>query len=292
MTTSNILSILITGATGTIGSELARQLSAQGIPFRALVRSLENTQELASLPGAELIVGDMSNDKSIEKALTGIEKAFLLTNSSEQAEQLQLNFVDSAMRAGVRHIVKLSQFAADVNSPVRFLRYHAAVEQRIKESGIDYTFLRPNLFMQGLFGFREPIAKQNKFFASVGEAKISLVDIRDIAAVAAKALTSPGHEGKIYNLTGPQALSHQEIAEYLSYELKRSILFINVSPEDMRNALLSVGFPEWQANGLIEDYAHYARGEASAISSDIEVITGKSARSFDNFVKEYASLFS
>ncbi|MDJ1467048.1 SDR family oxidoreductase [Xanthocytophaga flava] len=292
MTTSNILSILITGATGTIGSELARQLSAQGIPFRALVRSLENTQELASLPGAELIVGDMSNDKSIEKALTGIEKAFLLTNSSEQAEQLQLNFVDSAMRAGVRHIVKLSQFAADVNSPVRFLRYHAAVEQRIKESGIDYTFLRPNLFMQGLFGFREPIAKQNKFFASVGEAKISLVDIRDIAAVAAKALTSPGHEGKIYNLTGPQALSHQEIAEYLSHELKRSILFINVSPEDMRNALLSVGFPEWQADGLIEDYAHYARGEASAISSDIEVITGQSARSFDNFVKEYASLFS
>ncbi|MDJ1484952.1 SDR family oxidoreductase [Cytophagaceae bacterium YF14B1] len=292
MTTSNILSILITGATGTIGSELARQLSAQGIPFRALVRSLENTQELASLPGAELIVGDMSNDKSIEKALTGIEKAFLLTNSSEQAEQLQLNFVDSAMRAGVRHIVKLSQFAADVNSPVRFLRYHAAVEQRIKESGIDYTFLRPNLFMQGLFGFREPIAKQNKFFASVGESKISLVDIRDIAAVAAKALTNPGHEGKIYNLTGPQALSHQEIAEYLSYELKRSILFINVSPEDMRNALLSVGFPEWQADGLIEDYAHYARGEASAIFSDIEVITGKSARSFDNFVKEYASLFS
>ncbi|GAB3899469.1 SDR family oxidoreductase [Larkinella knui] len=292
MTNSKTPSILITGATGTIGSELATQLAAQGVSFRALVRSLENTQTLAALDGAELVVGDLSDADSLRRALDGIDRAFLLTNSSEQAENLQATFVEMAQRAGVKHLVKLSQFAADLDSPVRFLRYHAAVEQKIRESGLAYTFLRPNLFMQGLFGFRDPIVKQGKFFATAGDAKISLVDSRDIAAVAAEALTAPGHEGKNYDLTGPEAITHQQMAAYLSEGLGKPVFYINVSDADLRQALRSVGFPEWQADGLIEDYAHYARGEASAVSSAIQDVTGKTPRDFRNFVRDYAAVFS
>ena len=125
--------ILITGATGNVGSLLAGRLSALNMPFRALVRSQNNCAGLTKLPQAKIIIGDLADKNSLKEALQGIEKAFLLTNSSEQAEQLQLNFVDIAHNTGVKHIVKLSQFAADINSPVRFLRYHAKVENRIKE---------------------------------------------------------------------------------------------------------------------------------------------------------------
>ena len=198
MTKSSTPTILITGATGNIGRELAKGLSAQNIPFRAMARSTKSAATLATLDSAEVVVGDFNDAASVANVLKGVERAFLLTNSSEQAEAQQTLFVDVARRAGVEQIVKLSQWAADKNSPVRFLRYHAAVENRIKDSGIAFTFLRPNLFMQGLLAFREPIIKQGKFFAAAGNAKISAVDVRDIAAVAAAALTQDGHEGRAY----------------------------------------------------------------------------------------------
>jgi len=290
--TSKNNSILITGATGTIGSELARQLSVAGFNFKAMVRSFNSIGSLKSLSGPELVKGDFNDPQSLGEALWGVEKVFLLTNSTEQAEIQQIALVDAAISAGVKHIVKLSQFAADIQSPVRYLRYHAAVEQKIIASGIDYTFLRPNLFMQGLLVFRDPIIHQGKFFAPAGQAKVSLVDIRDIAAVAAKSLTEDGHQGKTYNLTGPEALTHTALASILSAATSREIRYIDVTPEDMRNAVLSVGFPEWQAEGLLEDYAHYARGEAALISPDIEAVTGKPPYKFEAFAKDYAHLFS
>ncbi len=284
--------MLVTGATGSVGSELVKMLAAKGVAFRALVRSDKNTEQLAVLPGAEIVVGDLGDTASITQALRGIDRAFLLTNSSEEAESLQSGFVDAAQHAGVRHIVKLSQLHADIHSPVRFLRYHAVVEQKIIASGMAYTFLRPNLYMQGLLGFREPIMHQGKFFASAGDAKVSLVDTRDIARVAAEALTNQSHEHKIYNITGPEALSHAEIAACFTEVLGREIRFINVSPEEMRYALTGVGFPAWQTDGLIEDYAHYARGEASEVSPSVKEVTGEQPRDFRRFVSEFAGIFS
>ena len=283
--------ILITGATGNIGKELTKYLSQKQIPFRAMVRSLKDASDLAALPGAELIEANFDDIKSIEKALSGIEKAFLLTNSSELAEQQQSNFVAVAKLAGLKHIVKLSQWAADINSPVRFLRYHAAVEQLIRNSGMTYTFLRPNLFMQGLLGFRDTIIEQNQFFGAIGNAKISMIDVRDIAAVAGEALTGPGHKNKTYDLTGPESLSHSEMAKKLSDALQREIVFVDISPETLKNILLSVGFPNWQAEGLVEDYAHYKLGEAAEVKSGVMEATGKAPRSFDDFAKDYAPLF-
>ena len=283
--------ILITGATGNIGTELAKLLSAQKVPFRAMVRSSKGVDRLAGLEGVELVTGDFNNEESVARAVKDVAQAFLLTNSSEQAETQQSTFVDVARRAGIKHIVKLSQWAADVNSPVRFLRYHAAVEQRIKDSGLAYTFLRPNLFMQGLLAFSESIVKQGKFFAAIGDGRVSAVDVRDIAAVAAAALTEDGHEGRIYDLTGPEALTHQEIAGKLSDALDRQIEFIDVPPEAMRGALAAAGLPNWQADGLIEDYAHYSRGEASGVATGVQEATRKPPRSFDDFARDYTPVF-
>ncbi|MBV8452723.1 MAG: SDR family oxidoreductase [Deltaproteobacteria bacterium] len=284
--------ILIAGATGSNGSELARLLSSRGIRVRAMVRSRESAKSIAALPGVELVLADFDDQGTVERALDGIEKAFLVTNSSERAEAQQRAFIETAGRAGLKHIVKLSQFAASENSPVRFLRYHAAVERAIVEAGITYTFLRPNLFMQGLLAFRASIIADGKFFAAAGDATVSVVDVRDNAAAAAAALTEPGHEGRIYDLTGPQVLTHTEMAAYLSAAIGRSITFINVSSDAMREALLRVGLPPWQVDGLVEDYAHYRRGEASAVTSGVLDATGQPPRTFAAFARDYASEFS
>ena len=283
--------ILVTGATGSNGSEIVKMLAAQNVPVRAMVRDRSRAGAIA-LPGVEVVEGDFDRPETLLSALSGVDRAFLLTNSSECAQTQQLDFVEAAKQSGVAHIVKLSQFAAAADSPVRFLRYHAAVEAAIKSSGIAYTFLRPNLFMQGLLNFKPTIVAQNTFYAAIGEAKVSMIDVRDIAAAATAALTETGHEGKIYDLTGPQALSHSEVAHYLSDAIGRKITFVDIPPETMLETLLSVHFPTWQAQGLIEDYAHYQRDEASVVTSELQNATGKAPRSFETFARDYAPMFS
>jgi uncharacterized protein YbjT (DUF2867 family) len=207
--------ILVTGATGNNGRELVKELTARGVPLRALVRSRAHARAIA-LPGVEIREADFDYPETISPTLEGVDRLFLLIPSSPNVEEQQLQFVDAAKRSGVKHIVKLSQFGASLNSPGRFQRYHALVEDYIRESGLAYTFLRPNLFMQGLLQFQSTIANRGVFYAAAGNARVSVVDVRDIAAVAAQVLTEDGYEGETYELTGPDALSHEEMVGLLS----------------------------------------------------------------------------
>lgn len=225
-------------------------------------------------------------------ACDGADRAFLLTNSTERAEQQQIAFTRVAEVCGVRHIVKLSQLHADASSPERFLRYHGVVEAAIQASGLTYTFLRPNLFMQGLLNFRQSIRQQSAFFAAAGDARISAVDIRDLADVAAAALTTSEHDNKSYALTGPETLTFAEMAHQLSRAVGRTITFVDVPPEAMRAALMEPGFPVWQADGLVEEFAMYRRGEASAAESGVREALGRAPRSFEGFARDYAPLFT
>lgn len=283
--------ILVTGATGSNGTEIVKHLAARNVQVRAMVRDRNRAKEIA-LPNVELVEADFDRPETLLVALTGVERAFLVTSSSERVEAQQIAFVEAAKQSSVQQIVYLSQLGTDAKSPARFLRYHAAVEAALKSSDIAYTFLRPNLFMQGLLNFRSLIASQNKFYAAAGNAQVSIVDLRDIAEVAVAALTEVGHEGKIYALTGAQALTHAQMAEHLSSALNRQIEFVDVSPEAMHDFLLSAKFPLWQADGLLEEYAHYRRNEASAIASGIRDAIGKQPRSFDAFARDYATMFS
>lgn len=235
--------------------------------------------------------GDFAEPATFELALKEVDRLFLLIPSSANVEQEQREFVDAAKRSRVKHIVKLSQFGADAKAVGRFQRYHGAVEQHILKSGIPYTFLRPNLFMQGLLNFRPTISSQSAFYAPAGEAKVSVVDVRDIASVAARTLTEPGHEGKTYEITGTQALTHAEMGDQLSKAMGRQIRYIDVPPDAMRQAMLGLGMPAWQAEGLVEDYDHYRRGEAAAITSTVREVTGRDATAFSQFAKDYSEKF-
>ena len=283
--------ILVTGATGSNGREIVKHLALRNVQVRAMVRDRDRARAIA-VPNVEVVEGDFDRPETLLDALAGVKRAFLITNSSDSAQAQQLAFIDAAKQRGVKHIVKLSQFEADANSPGRFLRYHAAVEAAIQASGIAYTFLRPNLFMQGLLNFRSTIATQSTFYAAASDAKVSAVDVRDIAEVAVASLTETGHEGKIYDLTGPQALTHAEMADRLSNAFGRRIAFVDVSPLAMHDMLLSVGFPLWQADGLLEEYAHYRRNGAAVVASGVHDAIGKGPRSFEAFAHDYATMFS
>jgi uncharacterized protein YbjT (DUF2867 family) len=282
--------ILVTGATGSNGIEILKRLVAQNVTVRAMVRDRTRATKIDA-PTVELVQGNFDQPETLLDVLAGVERAFLVTPSSDQVEAQQLAFVDAAKQRGVKHLVYLSQFDTNANSPVRFLRYHAAIEAAIQSSGMAYTFLRPNLFMQGILNFRSTIAIQNAFYAAAGDAKVSAVDVRDIAEVAVAALTESGHEGKIYDLTGSQALTHAEMAAQISTAIGRQITFVDVSPESMHEFLLSAKFPLWQADGLLEEYAHYRRNEAAAIGSGVRDAIGKEPRSFETFAHDYAPMF-
>jgi uncharacterized protein YbjT (DUF2867 family) len=283
--------ILVTGATGKNGTEILKRLSGRGERVRAMVRKQKDSVNLTPNCAVELVEADFDDPGSLRKALDGVQRAFLVTNSSERVEERQLRFVALARECGVKHIVYLSQLDASRNSPLRFLRYHAAVEDALRGSGMSYTNLRPNFYMQGLLMIGKSIASEGRFFAPAGDARVSVVDVRDVAAVAVAALTRAGHEGKTYDLTGPEALTHTEMAAQLSRALDLPIKFVDVPEQAFREALRGFHMPDWQADGLIEDYAHYRRGEASDISPTVEEATGQAPHTFSEFARDHKAAF-
>jgi uncharacterized protein YbjT (DUF2867 family) len=255
-----------------------------------MLRPGSSDDRLAGKPGVSLTQGDFDDPASLRKALEGVDQAFLLTNSSERTEAQQIAFVEAAQTQRVGHVVYLSQLAADPQSPVRFLRYHGAVEGALTDSTVGWTFVRPNLILQAYIPFA-PMIAQGLLQAPIGDAAVSVVDARDIAAVAAAALTEDGHLGKTYTVTGPAAVTHAEIAAELGDAAGRTARFESVPPEAFLAALTGAGMPEWQAEGTVEDYASYDRGEASAVSPDVAQVTGTSPRSLHDFAHDYSDAF-
>jgi uncharacterized protein YbjT (DUF2867 family) len=286
---SVIETVLVTGATGNTGSALVERLLRRGVGVRAMVRTsaaAERFDDSAATP----VVADFDDPRAVAAALAGVDRAYLVTPSSERAEAQQMRFAELAAAAGVRHLVKLSQFAAAADSPVRFLRYHAAVEQHIRGLGIGWTFLRPNLYLQGLLAMAGPIRAEGRFFAPIGDSRVSAVDVRDIADVAAAVLTEPGHDGATYSITGPAAVTHAEIAAAIGEATGRPVTFVDVPPAVFADQLRHV-LPAWQVEGLIEDYAHYARGEAAAVHDTVTSVTGHAPRTIIEFARDHKDAF-
>lgn len=289
MNSLNTPTVLVTGATGTVGSALVPALRARGVAVRAMTRN--PGQPAAHEGNTEYVTADLNDPESVAAALKGVDAVFLNSPSAADAARLQIQFADLARQAGVRRLVLLSQYAARADSPVRFLRWHAEVEAHVGELGLDHTVLRPNLFMQGLFGFTEMITAQGFFAAPIGDAAVSLIDARDIAESAAAVLTGTGHSGRTYTLTGPRAVTHDQIANELSIATGRDITFVDVSPEQFAAALAGV-VPPWQLDGLVEDYAHYARGEAAEVHTAVTDLTGRPARDLADFARDHAAAFA
>ncbi|MGI8746017.1 MAG: SDR family oxidoreductase [Bryobacteraceae bacterium] len=238
--------ILLTGATGTSGSEIAKELLRRHVPFRALVRSAAKARNLET-GGVELVEGDLDQPESLDRALEGIQRALILSAPDPRSVEQQGNFINASKRAGVKHIVKFSAMGAAINSPAFLLKWHGQIEEELQRSGIPFTALQPNSFMQNFLGMKATIA-QGAIYAPMKQTPLTLVDTRDIAAVAATTLTEAGHEGRIYVITGPEALTHDEIAAKLSAALGHPVKYADVPLDAFNQSLRQAGLPGWLAD--------------------------------------------
>lgn len=268
-----------------------RRLSARGIPSRALVRNPAKAEALAALPHVEVVQGDMARPDSLAAALRGVDRAMLISSSEPAMLEVQCSFIDAARKAGVRHVVKLSGIIPELDSPFRFARMHAEIEQRLEASGMAYTHLRAGEFMPSYFRQVPSIVARGVMALPMGEARIASVDIGDIAEVAIAVLTTSGHEGKIYPLTGPEALTMGEVADKLSAATGKTIRYVDVPPEEARQARLAAGMPPYLAEGLDELFAERRKGKESRVWPTIEEVFGWKPTTFDEFASRNAAVF-
>jgi uncharacterized protein YbjT (DUF2867 family) len=282
--------ILIVGATGLVGSATVRHLTACGVPVRALVRSAEQAATLAN-PGVEAMVGDLEQPVSLDAALDGVTRALLISPLHPRQVAWQGNFVEAARRTGVVHIVKLSGLGTAPDSPLRSGRWHAQTERHIADAGLPFTYLHPPFFMQNLLRSAAAIAAQGVLVASMQAGKIAMVDARDVAAVAVAALTSDDHVGKTYTITGPEALSFQEVAQKLAAATGRALTYQDVPLAAVQQEMVATGLPEWLVDVRMEFATALRDGYAAVVTDTVQAVTGQPARTFDAFAREYVALF-
>lgn len=282
--------ILITGATGKTGIPVVERLARMGVPFRAMVHSPAK-KNLVTMGSAEVVAGDFNDKASLERALEGIERVYLLSPPSPEQFTMQAAFVDIAKKMGVQHIVKLSALGTALDSPVALLRAHAQIEEYVKMSGLDYTFLRPHFFMENLLMNAATVQRDGAIYSPLGEARISAIAVQDIGAVAAAILTKNGHGGKIYTLTGPTAATYAEIASTLGEAIGRSVRYIPVSFEAARQGMVQTGMPEWFADDLIKLMKTWAEGKGSMVSPVVEDIIGRKPVTYKEFFTSHRQLF-
>lgn len=279
--------ILVIGGRSKIGAALINALVANEQEVRALVRSGEPAEGMAA--GVEAVVGDLADEGSLVKAMQGIEKVFLLSGPHPDVVAWHRNAVDAARRTGVQLLVRSSIIGSDKESPAEFVNAHTLCDRYLEDSGLIYAIVRPNLFLQNVPESTIPsIDRSGNFYVNAGEARISMVDTRDVAAVVAVVLTEAGHSGAHYDVTGPEALSYRDVAAKLTQALGRQINYMDAPDQAMRQGLLSAGLNEWFAGALVGLYQDYRRsgldGYASLVTDTVERLTGRPARSLDDLL--------
>jgi uncharacterized protein YbjT (DUF2867 family) len=279
--------ILVTGATGTVGSEVVRQLVATGERPRALVRDPATARQRLG-DQVEQVVGDLDRPETIAAALAGVDRVFLLTTQSSRQPEWERAVIGAAARTGVGQLVKLSVFRANEQSPLQVARQHGQAERVLAQSGLAATILRPVFFMQNLLA----MVHDGAIATAAGDGRVAMVDARDIAAVAVATLTGGGHAGKTYTLTGPQALSFYQVASVLSRQTGRPLRHVRVPPDKVRVALQGRGVAAWYADDMAKLHSMLAVGYEEVVTDDIHRVTGRPPRTLAQFAGDHAGVLT
>jgi uncharacterized protein YbjT (DUF2867 family) len=282
--------IMVTGATGTIGKEVVKELRGMDARFRVVARDPKKARKL--LGDVQIVRGDLGDRGSLDAAFEGGTKLFLLGPGSPTQVADQHNAIEAANAAGITHVVRSSAFVSDTESTVPLGRWHGQTDEELRRSGLKWTILQPEAFMQNLLGSVGTIKQQGAIYGTSKDGKIAMIDARDIARVAAHALVDSEHEGKTYVLTGPEAVDYAQVAETFSHVLGRPVKYVDLSPEQARLGMLGTGLPEWLVDILLGLSSIYAAGRGAQVTDAVEHVGGAKPRTIAEFVRDHVLAFA
>lgn len=281
----NMTKILVTGATGTIGSQVVEQLLEAGASVRVAVRTPSKAAALEAR-GAEVVAYDLEKGVGVEAAFVGIERAFLLTPFVPGLEALTGRAIAAAKGSGVAHVVKLSAVGADPESEAWLPRSHGLGDVAAAESGLSYTVVRPTFFQDNVFNFSaDTIRGEGTFYGASAHKPTAYVSTRDVAAVVVQALLHPeAHTQKTYDLTGGEAITDDQLAGLLSEAMGKTVTYTDVSLEQYGAALRSSGTPEPFVEAFVALENVKAQGWAATVSPHVSEVLGRAPETYAAFI--------
>jgi uncharacterized protein YbjT (DUF2867 family) len=282
--------ILVTGATGNIGEQVVAELLRRGRDVRAFTRDPERAAAKLGR-GIEIVAGDFADPATVRAAMQGMELLVLSSSNHPAQAQHEATVIDEAARAGVQHIVKLSTMLAEVGSRLAFFDAHGRAEQHLRRSGLPHVIIQSSFYMTNLFAVAQSVRAMKKLFAPLAGARISMIDPRDVAAVAVAALVTDRFDGQALQLTGPEAITYEHVAEVLSEVTHSRVEFIPVSDDVARQNLLASGIPDWFAEQIVVLFGLLRAGVGSAITDTVQAVTGSAPRDFGQFAADFGAVF-
>jgi uncharacterized protein YbjT (DUF2867 family) len=283
--------ILVTGATGTAGSEVVRALAARRRPVRALVRDRARAERLLGT-AAELAVGALGDPASVHAALRDCDALVLSCADDPRRVDWEKGAIAAAAAAGVRRIVKLSAINAVPGAPVAFWDWHGQVEHELGRARVPSVILRSSFYMSNLLAAAGAVAQTGRLFAPAGAARIAMIDPRDVGAAAAAVATSPDHDGRTYVLTGPAAIDYVDVARALAAATGREIAYVDVPDAAAHAQLVEDGMPAFAADQVVRLYERLRAGAAEQVTTALPQLTGRPARDIDQFARDHAHRFA
>lgn len=282
--------ILLTGVTGKTGGETAKQLLAKGVKFRAVVRNEAKAADLKAA-GVDLAVGDIADPAVVKRALQGVQAALLILPNGKTQQANEQQFTDLAKAAGVRHLIKMSSMEAVAHAKTPIPKAHWAVEEYIRASGVPWTMVKPNFFMQNLLASAASIKTNKKFSLPMGDGTTGMADIRDIASVCVEVLTGKGHTGKSYEITGPEVLTFHQVAERFSEVLGTKIEYVPMPMEQFRERMKNILEP-WHLDAVSQLFREIAEIGLDHTTDTFRKLIGREPISLTRFIQDHRAAFS
>lgn len=282
--------ILVTGATGSNGGAVMQNLIAMGANFRALVHDATKAQGIKDM-GAEVVIADYLQPETLDAAFESVDKVFLVTPWDPDSAKMAGNAITAAKRSGNPHIVRLSEASPPPISALRGGVLHAEIDAELEASGLPYTLLRPTYYMQNTMAAAQSVSADGMIYMPFKDAKLGMIDMRDVAEAATTVLTSDGHEGKTYVMTGPTSIGLDDVASDLSKALGKEVKYVDVPMEAARESMIGMGFTEWIAEMFCEYMDNHSTGVSDYTTNEFEGITGHAPIAFESFARDFASYF-
>lgn len=293
MATQTANTVFVTGATGTVGSSVVAGLLAKGSKVRALVHSEESGAQALRDQGVEVFIGEFTDDAVLDQAMAGVDRVFSLTPPNpDQVEQANAITAAAQRSPAKPHVVRLSVMKSSTSAPSVVSAQHGEIDIVLRKSGLPVTFLKPNFFMQNTLLGAGTVGEQGVIYHAMGDGKLGMIDARDIADVAVEVLTTDGHEGKGYTLTGPESISFAQLAEQLSEVVGHEVQAVDVPVDAAKQSMVDMGLPEWVAGALAEYSVRFSNNYADFFTDDVKNITGKSARTYKELARDFVAAYA